>query len=44
MHILNKDFLKNFSTPKEQNPYFKLQLRQVDSEGHVKYVCSSLNV
>ena len=41
MQIFNKDFLKNFSTAKEQKPKIKLQLKQIDSEGHAKYGCST---
>ena len=44
MHIFNKDFLKNFLTAEEQKPKFKPQLRQIDSEGHAKYGCSTPNM
>ena len=44
MQFFNKGFLKNFSTAEEQNPKFKPQLRQIDSEEHAKYGCSTPNM
>ena len=36
MQIFKEGFLKNFLAAEEQKPNFKLQLRQIDSEGHAK--------
>ena len=44
MQIFNKGFLKNFSTAEEQKPKLKSQLRQIDSEWHAKYGCSTPNM
>ena len=44
MQISNNGFLKIFSTAEEQKSKFKPQLRQIDSEGHAKYGCSTPNM
>ena len=44
MQIFNNGFLKNFSTAEEQKPKFKPRLRQIDSERHAKWGCSTPNM